>query len=158
MGPGGRENVRGQVDVTAPEGVRAFIGGLMEAMPDMRMEVVSTTTEGERCAVQWRLTGTFAGPGSLNGLAPTGDPIALEGFDLLTVRDGLIQSNDAFTDSMAFARQIGMMPPQGSTAEQRLTGAFNVKTRLTRCPRATPSWWPRACGWCRASRGAATCT
>jgi hydroxyacylglutathione hydrolase len=128
---GGRENVRGQVDVQAPEGVRAFIGELIEAIPDLSMQVVSTTTEGDRCGVQWRLTGTFAGPGRFGGVAPTGNPIELEGFDLLTVRDGLIQSNDAFTDSMTFARQIGMLPPQGSSAEQRMTGAFNAKTRLT---------------------------
>jgi glyoxylase-like metal-dependent hydrolase (beta-lactamase superfamily II)/predicted ester cyclase len=128
---GGREHVRGQVDVLAPEGVREFIGELVGAMPDLDMQVVSTTAEGERCGVQWRLRGTFAGPGSFGGVAPTGNPIELEGFDLLTVRDGLIQGNDAFTDSMTFARQIGLMPSQGSAAEQRLTGAFNVKTRLT---------------------------
>jgi hydroxyacylglutathione hydrolase len=128
---GGRENVRGQVDTQAPEGVRAFIGELIDAIPDLSMQVVSTTTEGDRCGVQWRLTGTFAGPGSFGGVAPTGNPIELEGFDLLTVRDGLIQGNDAFTDSMTFARQIGMLPPQGSSAEQRMTGAFNAKTRLT---------------------------
>jgi glyoxylase-like metal-dependent hydrolase (beta-lactamase superfamily II)/predicted ester cyclase len=128
--PGGRENVRGRVDVLAPDGVRAFIGELLAAIPDLRMEVVSTTAEDDRCGVHWRLTGTFAGPGAFGGVAPTGNPIVLEGFDLLTVHDGLIQSNDAFTDSMTFARQIGMMPPQGSTAEQRMTGAFNAKTRL----------------------------
>jgi len=128
---GARENVRGQVDVLAPEGVREFIGELVGAMPDLNMQVVSTTAEGERCGVQWRLTGTFAGPGHFGGVAPTGNPIELEGFDLITVRDGLIHGNDAFTDSMTFARQVGMMPPQGSSAEQRLTGAFNVKTRLT---------------------------
>ncbi|MGD0453173.1 MAG: MBL fold metallo-hydrolase [Solirubrobacteraceae bacterium] len=128
---GGRENVRGQVDVLAPEGVRAFIGDLIGALPDLSMQVLSTTTEGERCGVQWRLTGTFAGPGGFGGVAPTGMPVVLEGFDLLTVRDGLIQSNDAFTDSMTFARQIGMLPPQGSSAEARMTQAFNAKTRLS---------------------------
>jgi glyoxylase-like metal-dependent hydrolase (beta-lactamase superfamily II)/predicted ester cyclase len=128
---GGREYVRGQVDALAPEGVRTFIGDLLGALPDLDMQILSTTTEADRCGVQWRLTGTFAGPGDFGGVAPTGNPIELEGFDLLSVRDGLIQSNDAFTDSMTFARQVGMMPPQGSTAEQRLTGAFNVKTRLT---------------------------
>ena len=128
---GGRENVRGQIDTVAPEGVRAFIGGLLDAIPDLRMEIVSTTTEDERCGVQWRLTGTFAGPGDFGGVAPTGRKIELEGLDLITVRDGLIQSNDAFADGMTFARQIGMMPPQGSAAEQRMTGAFNAKTRLS---------------------------
>ncbi len=59
--PGGREHVRGQVDVNAPEGVREFIGSLIEAMPDMKMEVLETTTEGERCAVQWQIVGHFRG-------------------------------------------------------------------------------------------------
>ncbi len=128
---GGRENVRGQVDVTAPEGVREFVGQMMDALPDLHFEIVGTTTEGERCALQWRLTGTFAGPGGFSGVAPTGHPIALEGVDVLTVRDGLIQGNEAFSDTMTFPRQIGMMPPLGSAAEQRLMQAFNVKTRLT---------------------------
>ncbi|MFZ2114666.1 MAG: nuclear transport factor 2 family protein [Solirubrobacteraceae bacterium] len=128
---GGREHVRGQVDVIAPEGVREFIGGLIEAMPDMKMEVVETTTEGERCAVRWTITGTFAGPGALNGVRATGSPLKLEGVDVLTVRDGKVQANDAFSDGMTAARQIGLMPPQDSSAEQRLMGAFNVKTRLT---------------------------
>lgn len=131
---GGRENVRGQVDVTAPDGVREFIGAMVEAMPDMKMEVVETTTEGDRCAVQWRLSGTFAGAATFNGVAPTGDPIHLEGVDVLTVRDGLVQANDAFPDNIAFARQIGLMPEQGSTGEQRLMGAFNLKTKVANLP------------------------
>lgn len=132
--PGGREHVRGQVDVTAPEGVRDFIGAMVEALPDMKMEVVETTTEGERCAVQWRLEGTFAGPRPFNGVAPTGDPIGLEGVDVLTVREGLVQANEAFPDNLAFAREIGMMPAQGSAAEQRLMGAFNLKTKVANMP------------------------
>jgi len=128
---GGRENVRGQVDVTAPEGVSSYIGGLLDAIPDLRFEILSTTTQDDRCAVQWLLTGTFAGPGSMLGLQPTGHPITVEGIDLLTIRDGLIQSNDAFPDSIAVPRQIGMMPPQGSPTDQRMIAAFNAKTRLT---------------------------
>ncbi len=128
---GGREHVRGQVDVVAPEGLRTFIGDLLGALPDLTVEILSATTEEDRCALQWRFTGTFAGPGHFGGLAPTGHPIVLEGIDLLTVRDGLIQSNDAFTDTMTVPRQIGMMPPLGSSAEERLLGAFNLKTSLT---------------------------
>jgi glyoxylase-like metal-dependent hydrolase (beta-lactamase superfamily II)/predicted ester cyclase len=129
---GARDNVRGQVDVLAPEGVRAFLGELLDAVPDLDFEVVSTTTQDERCATQWRLSGTFAGPGSLNGIRPTGNHIAIEGIDLLTVQDGLIHANEAFPDSISLPRQIGLIPPQGSTADQRLTGAFNAKTRLSR--------------------------
>ena len=127
---GGRDNIRGQMDVIAPEGVRAFLGEILDATPDLNFEVLSTTTQDERCAVQYRISGTFAGPGTLNGIQPTGDRFVVEGVDLLTVRDGLIQGNDAFPDSIALPRQLGMMPPQGSRAEQRMTGAFNAKTRL----------------------------
>jgi glyoxylase-like metal-dependent hydrolase (beta-lactamase superfamily II)/predicted ester cyclase len=127
---GGRDNVRGRVDVRAPEGVREFIGELISAVPDLHMEVVSTTSEGERCGVHWRLTGTFAGPGTFGGVAPTGSAIDIEGFDLVTVKGGLIQHNDAFTDSMTFARQVGMLPAQDSVAERRMTGAFNARTRV----------------------------
>ncbi len=127
---GGRDNVRGQVDVLAPDGVRAFLGELLDAVPDLDFEVVSTTTQDERCAVQWRLSGTFAGPGSLNGIEPTGDRVVIEGVDLLRIDDGLIQGNDAYPDSISLPRQIGMMPPPGSRADQRLMGAFNAKTRI----------------------------
>jgi hydroxyacylglutathione hydrolase len=129
--PDGREDVRGQGLFIGPEGLREFIGELIAAIPDLRVEVVSTTTEEDRCALHWRFSGTFAGPGSFNGISPTGHRMEIEGVDVLSVRDGLIQSNDAFTDTMAVPRQIGMMPPLHSSAEQRLTGAFNVKTRLT---------------------------
>ena len=128
---GGRDNIRGQMDVIAPEGVRAFLGEILDATPDLQFEVLSTTTQDDRCAVQYRLSGTFAGPGSLSGIEPTGDRFAIDGIDLLTVKDGLIQGNEAFPDSIALPRQLGMIPPQGSLADQRLTGAFNAKTRLT---------------------------
>src|SRR6476646_8410446 len=54
---GARDNVRGQADVTAPDGVRAFLGELFEAVPDLRFYDNSTTTESDRCAAQWQLSG-----------------------------------------------------------------------------------------------------
>jgi hydroxyacylglutathione hydrolase len=127
---GGRDNIRGQMDVLAPEGVRAFLGEALDASPDVAFEVVSTTTQDERCVVQWRMTGTFAGPGTLAGIEPTGDRFAIDGVDVISVKDGLIQSNDAYPDSISLPRQLGMIPARGSLADQRLTGAFNARTRL----------------------------
>jgi glyoxylase-like metal-dependent hydrolase (beta-lactamase superfamily II)/predicted ester cyclase len=123
--------VHGRLDVQAPDGVEAFVAELLGALPDLKMEVVSTTTEADRCGVQWRATGTFAGPGSFAGVAPTGDRLTLEGFDLLTVRKGLIESNEAFTDSTTFLRQIGAAPPADSPGERRLMGAINTRTRVS---------------------------
>jgi steroid delta-isomerase-like uncharacterized protein len=127
---GGHESVRGRADMLAPDGVRAFIGEMLGALPDLRLHIVSTISEGERCAVHWRIMGTFAGPDHFAGLAPTGDRIDIEGIDVLSVRNGRIERLDGFTDTMAFARQIGMMPALQSPTELRMMGAFNAKTRL----------------------------
>jgi predicted ester cyclase len=129
---GARQNVRGQVDTTAPEGLREHIGGLLVAVPDARFEIVNTVVDESRCAVQWRLTGTFDGSLPFYGIAPTGHRLELEGIDLFTIRDGRIQRNDAFSDTMNFARQIGMLPARGSRAERTTTAFFNLKTRLAR--------------------------
>src|SRR3954454_11023779 len=127
--PGGRENVRGQVDTTAPEGVREFLGGMLAALPDASMEIVAQVTEGDISAIQWRATGTFAGA-PLNGIEPNGARVVLEGTDVITVRDGKIVNNDAFIDGMGLARQLGMLPAAGSKGEERMTKAFNAKTRF----------------------------
>lgn len=127
--PGGRENVRGQVDTTAPDGVRAFLSGMLDAVPDSRFEVLSMVCQRDRAAVHWRATGTFAGE-PLNGIEPTGSRIDLEGVDVIRVRDDRIVSNDAFLDGIGMARQMGLLPPQGSTQEQRVNRLFNFRTRL----------------------------
>jgi len=129
--PGGVEHVHGRFELAAPDGVEAFIRELAEAMPDLRMEVLSTTTEGDRCGVQWRASGTFAGPGGFAGVDATGDRLTLEGFDLLTIAGGLIKRNEAFSDSTSFLRQIGAAPAPESPGERRLTGAINLRTSVT---------------------------
>ena len=88
--------------------------------------------EGDQVTVHWSAKGTFAGPGSLQGIEPTFARLELAGLDLFRVRDGLIVSEHAYTDGMTLARQVGMMPPAGSNAEQRMTRAFNGQARLRR--------------------------
>jgi predicted ester cyclase len=129
--PGGREHVRGIVDAAAPEGVRQFLGGLFAAVPDLRFEVVAMTCEEDRCAVQWRARGTFAGE-PFAGFAATGAHVDLDGCDVVQVADGLIVANDAYSDTSTFARQIGAMPPQGSKQEARMQSALNARTKLAK--------------------------
>jgi glyoxylase-like metal-dependent hydrolase (beta-lactamase superfamily II) len=112
--------------------VRRFFETLFAAAPDLRLQVDDIVAQGDRVAVRWSASGTFAGFLPLNGIEPNGAPVQLEGIDLLTVSDGLIVNNDAFPDNLAFARQIGLLPPEGSPTEQRLNAVFNAKTRLLR--------------------------
>ena len=127
--PDGVDRLVGQADAHGPEGVRAFFGELFAAVPDFAFEVEAIVAEGDRAAVRWNATGTFAGDAAYQGIEPTGGRVELAGLDLLTVRDGLIVRNDAFSDGMGFARQIGMLPPPGSGAEAKVLRAFNARTR-----------------------------
>jgi glyoxylase-like metal-dependent hydrolase (beta-lactamase superfamily II)/predicted ester cyclase len=129
--PGGRENIRGMMDGRAPDDVRAFFEALFAAVPDFVFEVVAITASKNRAAVRWVARGTFVN-GELGGYAAHGGPIVLEGIDELEIQDGLIVENNAFPDNIAFARQVGVLPPEGSKAEQRMNRLINAKTRFTR--------------------------
>ena len=130
--PDGHCHVAGQADATGPDGVRAYWAELFGALPDMRVGIDELIAEGEQVAVKWSATGTFAGPGSYQGIEPTYARLDLEGLDLFRLRDGLILREDAYTDGTTFARQIGLLPPRGSSAEQRMAKAFNGQAKFRR--------------------------
>lgn len=126
--PGGRDTLHGLADLVAPDGIRQFFGELFAAFPDWQFEVLELTGSGETAAVRWRTTATFAGPGRFQGLAPTGARVEVEGCDMFRVVDEQIVENDAYTDGVGLARQLGVLPPSGSAADRAMTGAFNAKT------------------------------
>ena len=126
--PGGIDHLYGIEDLKAPEGLRRFFGEMFRAVPDFSMSVTDMVAYGEKAAVRWAATGTFNGEGKFQGIAPTGKRIEIEGLDLLTIRDGLIQENFAYTDGMEMARQMGVMPPLGSAPDRAMLGALNAKT------------------------------
>ena len=130
--PGGVERLIGQAELVAPDGVRDYFAELFAAFPDFSFELLDTTTQRERCSVRWRATGTFVGPGRFQGFAPNGEQIALEGCDVLRVVDDQIVANSAYLDSGDVARQLGFLPPAGSTAERRLTALANTRTGIAR--------------------------
>jgi glyoxylase-like metal-dependent hydrolase (beta-lactamase superfamily II)/predicted ester cyclase len=129
---GGIDRFVGQTEAEGPEGVRAFFGELFAAIPDFAFAVERIVADGDRAAVRWNATGTFAGDASYQGIRPTGGRVELSGLDLLEVRDGLIVANEAFSDGLGLARQLGMLPQQGSGAEARVLRAFNARTRAAR--------------------------
>jgi glyoxylase-like metal-dependent hydrolase (beta-lactamase superfamily II)/predicted ester cyclase len=130
--PDGIDELVGQATVQGPEGVRAFFGELFAAVPDFTFVVDGMVAEGNEVAVLWHAAGTFSGSAAYQGIEPTGGRVALRGLDYLTVADGRITGNVAFPDGMGFARQIGMLPAQGSGAEGAMLRAFNARTRVAR--------------------------
>ncbi len=130
--PGGVERVVGQRELTAPDGVRAQLEELHGAFPDLTWEVESVIGSGEDgpVAVQWRARGTFAGPGTFQGFVANGAHVEMEGCDVLTFTEShQLERLEAYLDTGAVARQLGVLPPAGSRAETRLTQLANARTR-----------------------------
>ena len=125
--PGRIDRIVGMAEFTVPEGFKRWFGTLFTAFPDARIEVISVTAQKENAAVRYRVTGTFDGTGRFEGLSPNGASVDIEGFDLFTVRDGLIVENHGFINGAELARQLGALPPQGSLAERGMTVALNAK-------------------------------
>jgi glyoxylase-like metal-dependent hydrolase (beta-lactamase superfamily II)/predicted ester cyclase len=128
--PGGIDRLVGAQELTAPHGIKEYFGALLGAFPDFEFEIIELTTSHHRSAVRWIARGTFAGPATFQGFLPNGARMKLEGCDVLTVADDLIQHNDAYIDSGDVARQLGLLPPSGSRAEARLTRLANARTQL----------------------------
>jgi steroid delta-isomerase-like uncharacterized protein len=128
--PGSVDHLYGMADLRVPEDLRQWFGTLFQAIPDFSMSVVDMVAYGEKAAVRWSATGTFDGRVRFEGLAATGASVAMEGLDLLTIRDGLIRENHAYTNATELARQLGAMPPAGSMGERAMLGAVNARTAV----------------------------
>ncbi len=126
--PGGYGYIHGVADLRAPDGYHEWFGGLFRAFPDFKFEVIDMVAYADKAAVRWRARGTFSGEGTFEGLTPNGATITLEGLDLLTIRDGLIEENRAYMNAMEMARQLGALPPAGSLPEKAMFGALNART------------------------------
>ncbi len=114
------------------EEVVAWFEGFFDAMPDLHMEVDDVAVAGEpgreRVSVRWHVSGTFSGAPFL-GIEPTSSRVDLHGMDLIQIEDGRVAGNNVYYDQLAFARQIGMLPAEGSFADRLLTAAFNLRTK-----------------------------
>ena len=111
--------------------IREYYESVFAAMPDASTTVTRLIAGEQSCAVEWRVEGTFDGAAYM-GIEPTGKHVELRGFDLFELEDGDIVSITGYFDGTAFARQIGMLPADGSGADRAMKSAFNTVTKLRR--------------------------
>lgn len=117
------------VTVSGSEAIADYFRRLFAALPDFRIEVIAIAETGDDVFVHWHMTGTHTGA-AFEGLEATGRAVAIDGIDHFVVRDGTIATNFVVFDQMQFARQVGLLPPDGSAADRATKAAFNAKTRL----------------------------
>jgi steroid delta-isomerase-like uncharacterized protein len=127
--PGGVGDIHGVAVLEAPGTYSEWFSNLFAAFPDFAFEVLEVVADETKAAVRWRASGSFTGDAAFEGLQANGAELEVEGFDLLTVEDGKIVSNEAYMNAAEMARQLGALPPQGSVPERAMTGLLNLKTR-----------------------------
>ncbi len=113
-----------------PPAVHQIFGELFAAVPDITFTVERITADDRAAAVQWRASGSFDGA-PFQGIQPTGRRVELRGTDCLEIdEEGMIVRGTAYYDGAAFARAIGMLPPEDSGAERAMITGFNAVTKL----------------------------
>ncbi|SDD44572.1 ester cyclase [Rhodococcus tukisamuensis] len=108
--------------------IAAYFEQVFAAVPDFDLEIESIAQSGGDVFVHWHLTGRHVGP--LFGIAGTGRRIDFEGIEHFVIADGKVVTNTVRYDQMEFARQIKMLPLDGSIADRAMKAVFNAKTRV----------------------------
>jgi steroid delta-isomerase-like uncharacterized protein len=113
------------------EQIAGFFREMFAAFPDFEATVTRVAVGRDEVAVEWRSQGHFTGA-PFQGLDPNGRLVEVRGVDMLEIADGKNVSNTAYYDGMAFARGVGLLPPQDSGAERAIKSAVNAATRVKR--------------------------
>jgi steroid delta-isomerase-like uncharacterized protein len=95
---------------------------------DWQIQVKAIAEDGDHVFVQWQMTGVHNG--ALQGIEATGKQLCVDGMDHFTIEDGKVVANFVVADQMQHARQLGLMPADGSAADRALKAAFNLRTRI----------------------------
>jgi len=120
---------------TAPlEGVdneMAFARGLFAAFPDLEIEVTRVIAVDQVVAAEWIRRGTFSGA-DFQGLPANGARFDSPAAGIFEVESGLIKRLTAYADLNKFARDLGVLPPEGSLAERMAMSMFRSRVRAKR--------------------------
>ena len=111
------------------EAIRGFFQELFTAFPVFRIEVERIVADDRTAVVQWEASGEFTG-GPFIGIEPTGRHADVRGVDVMEIEGGRVRHNTIYYDGNTFARQIGMLPREGSIADKAVLTGFNTVTKL----------------------------
>jgi steroid delta-isomerase-like uncharacterized protein len=115
--------------------VRDFLGHAWTASADMRFELKDGPflhPSKPAATAGWTGSLTHTGPIDPPGIAPTGKHSTFDGFDLHEYRDGKVARLWICFDMADIMRDLGVLPPVGSRAEQLTAKLANLQTRLRR--------------------------
>ena len=114
--------------VRGADDLARYWGGVFAAVPDVTLTIEGLVEGEAEVFMRWRLSGHHTGA-EWEGVAPSGARLDLDGMNHFTVADGRITSNFVVFDQMQFARQIGLLPADGSRLDVGLKWAYNALQR-----------------------------
>jgi predicted ester cyclase len=84
-------------DIRGVSEFRAYRAALLDAFPDLRIEVQHGICDGDDVALRWRIRGSHGGNGL--GIAPTNKPVDFWGITWFRFSDGrLVEGWDAWNE------------------------------------------------------------
>jgi predicted ester cyclase len=87
------------------EGVRQQFDGFRAAFSEFRAEVLQMVAEGDVVMTRKLFHGTHTG--EFQGIAPTGNEVAIHVIDVVRVRDGRIVEHWGLTNTVGLLEQVG---------------------------------------------------
>ena len=93
---------------TGRQGAKDFIGQVLQAFPDLELEVENQIVEGENVAAVLRMTGTHRA--AFVGIPATGKKISVHVLDIGRVRDGRFSDHWGLADISNLIVQLGVAP------------------------------------------------
>jgi predicted ester cyclase len=97
---------------TGPEGFKQRVSGYRSVLHGFDLRIEQQIAEGDMVETHWSLRGTHGGP--LEGTAPTGKSVYVDGQLLSRIIDGKFVEEWVHWDTLGLLRQIGAVsPPKG---------------------------------------------
>jgi predicted ester cyclase len=117
------------------EAVRHFLEATFKTFPDVvieELEPVYVSATRPKVLAPYRFSGTMLGDWEPMDIAATGARVSFEGIDQWEFQGNVMSRYNTRYDLMDVARQMGVLPAQGSRADRLMTRLQHLQARFQR--------------------------
>jgi steroid delta-isomerase-like uncharacterized protein len=92
-----------------PAAYRRQLERFLVGLPDLKLKIDDTVSEGEKLVVFWTMTGTHRG--EFLGVPPTNKRVAFSGITINLIAEGKILESTVIWDGLGLMKQFGIDLP-----------------------------------------------